>query len=103
MPEQQPQLPTPPPLLLELTPEQFNLWRNSPLSRLFLTYLVHKAQDYQDLALAELLSDNGVNEIRQGELRGRVWCLQELQDLNLDDIKRLYGIETPEEKAKDTA
>jgi hypothetical protein len=41
-----------------------------------------------------------LDEATARELRGRIWCLRELQELTLDDIQRLYGIEAkPQEKA----
>lgn len=92
--------PAPPPLLRELTPEAFQLWRHSAVTQVFLTYLADKAEDYQDQLLAEALSDIDLPEGRRGYMRGLIWCLRELRELPLDAIQTLYGIVTPEEKAE---
>lgn len=101
-PEQPPQLPAPPPYLAELTLEEYRLWQHQAVSKIFFLFLVDKMEDYQDQVLALLLSDS-LDIPQMQEIRGRIWCLKELQELNLDDIKRLYGIEAkPEAKAQDS-
>lgn len=85
---------SPPPLLKELTAEAFQLWRHNPITALFLRFLADKAEDYQHRALADLLS-NSLPLETQHEYRGRIWALRELQELNLEDIRRLYGISEP--------
>lgn len=48
--------------------------------------------DYQDRLTALLLSDSLSMEEAK-ELRGRIYCLRELQELNLDDIRKVFGLE----------
>jgi len=88
-------------LITELKPTEFALWKNTPITKLFFEYLEAAARDYQDKALAEWLSDS-LDLPTSNEMRGRIWCLRELQRLDLDDIRRTYGLEpyTPEAKAE---
>ena len=70
-------------------------WRHEPVTKVFLNYLADKSEDYQDRALALLLSDS-LDLPTQHEIKARIWCLNELQALTLDDIRSLYGIAKPE-------
>ena len=89
-----------PPLLAELKPEEFRAWRNHPVSRLFLQFLLAAAQDYQDRATASLLSKS-VDMDEMAEIRGRIFALRELSEVTLDDVRKVYGLGdyvAPEEK-----
>jgi len=66
-------------------------------------FLRDKRDDLRDQALHMLLS-NSLEMDTARELRGRIWCLTELQDLPLVAIKSFYGVSAPEkEKAEDNA
>jgi len=89
-----------PAILRELTPGAFNQWRHEPITKLFLGYMLDKAEDLQDLLLAEALSDADLPDGRRGYLRGMIWVMRELHELPLAGIQELYGIEAkPQEKA----
>ena len=48
--------------------------------------------DYQDRATALLLSDAiDLDSIK--EMRGRIMCLRELREVNLDDVRKVYGLD----------
>lgn len=94
-----PALPVPPPLLKELSAAAYMQWKHETTSRIFWAYLADRVEDYQDFLLAQALSaEPDVNAMK--EARARVLCLTELQALDLNDIKSLYGIEAkPSDKA----
>jgi len=71
------------------------MWKHEATTRIFLTYLADKVEDYRDFLLAQALSaEPDVNAMK--EARARILCLTELQALDLNDIRATYGIAKPE-------
>lgn len=92
-----------PPHLSDLSEQEFKLWLHNPITKVVWAYLADKRADYQDQALHMLLS-NSLDMDTARELRGRIWCLTELQDLPLVAIKSFYGVNASKtEKAEDNA
>jgi hypothetical protein len=86
--------PRPPPhLLTELAPEQFNVWRHHPVTRLvFDDYLEALAFRIEVQVLNGWLSGNLTLDLEQ-EARGRLLAYRLLvQNLNLPIIREEYGL-----------
>lgn len=82
-------------LLLELTPEGYNLWRHNPITAAYLLYLGDQIEAFRTAAI-DLLEAGALD--KQAEmLRGRIITLRELQNLSLDDIRNFYRQEGTEE------
>ncbi len=84
-------------LLLELNDQDYNQWRHHPITSAYLQYLNDQIEAFRTAA-ADLLEDGKLNP-QEGELRGRLLTLRELQSLSLEHIKNFYRQEESEEKA----
>jgi hypothetical protein len=92
-----------PPHLSGLSDQEYKLWLHNPITKVVWAFLSDKREDLQDQTLSLILSDS-LDMDTARELRGRIWCLTELQDLPLAAIKSFYGVAIPEaEKAEDNA
>jgi hypothetical protein len=88
-------------LLLELSEQDYNLWRHHPITAAYLQYLSDQIEAFR-IAAADLLEEGHLNP--QAEtLRGRLLMLRELQTLSLDHIKNFYRHEETEEKSGTTS
>lgn len=86
--------PRPPPhLLTELAPEQFNVWRHHPVTRLvFDDYLDGLAFRIEVQVLNSWLAGN-LKLLEEGEARGRLLAYRLLvQNLNLPSIREEFGL-----------
>ena len=76
-------------IFLPMGQTEYSQWRHHPVTAAFLIFLQETADSYRKAAMD--LWEMGKLAERDGEvIRGRVICLQELQDLRLEDIKRFY-------------
>ena len=102
MQEAQTQAPVrpPPPLLAELSPQEFNQWRQHPVTRLFHQFLA----DYQAALQDKLLASWRAGKLTlsaEGEARGRVLACEEMRENRLDDVRALYGLGPAVAKGKE--
>ena len=93
-------------LLAETDPIQFNLWRNHPVTELFLRYLHHSRIE----ALLNLMAQwesGGLVLSEEHALRGRLQALHDAAETQLTDIRGHYegvyppGMPWPEDRKKD--
>jgi hypothetical protein len=84
-------------LLLELSEQDYNLWRHNPITAAYLLHLGDQLEAFRT-ATADLLEANKLLP-QEGELRGRILTLRELQSLSLEHIKNFYRQEESEEKS----
>lgn len=83
----------PPHLLMELAPEQFNIWRHHPVTRLvFDDYLDALVWRIETQILNGWISGN-LKLLEEGEARGRILAYRLLvQNLNLPVIREEFGL-----------
>jgi|HubBroStandDraft_3_1064219.scaffolds.fasta_scaffold15967_6 hypothetical protein len=81
-------------LLLQLTEQEYNLWRHHPITAAYLRYLGDQAEAFRTAA-ADLLEAGNLDD--PSLIRGRILTLRELQSLSLDDIRNSYRQEGTEE------
>ena len=84
-------------LFLEMSEQEFQLWRHNPITAGYLQYLGDQVEAFRTAA-ADLLEAGRLTP-QADELRGRLLILRELHNLTLDDIRGFYRQEEPEEKA----
>ena len=93
------------PMALELTDQQFNLWRHDPVTRCFLLYLEHQADNYRLGHLARWESNKPLSDLEKSEELervGRIAMCEDLRTVNLTAIRRLYGLkEAPGSEQRD--
>lgn len=75
-------------LLLQMSDQEYNLWRHNPVTAAYLQYLGEQAEAFRTAA-ADLLEAGNLSA-QADVLRGRILTLKELKDLSLDDIKNFY-------------
>jgi hypothetical protein len=75
-------------LLLKLHEQDYAQWKHHPITSAYLQYLGDQIDAFR-IAAADLLEDGKLNP-QEGELRGRLLTLRELQNLSLDHIKNFY-------------
>lgn len=75
-------------LLLELSEQEYNLWRHHPITSAYLKYLGDQIEAFRS-AVADLL-ENGTLNPQAEMIRGRILTLRELQNLSLGDIRNFY-------------
>ena len=89
--ETPPQTALPPPAgLVELTPEQWAMWRQHPVTRVFHQFL----RDYQQTVQQAVLGQwaKGASLADEREARGRWLAAGEMVELSLDAVKKAYGV-----------
>ena len=72
----------------ELTPDQFNLWRHHPVSRVFLQWIQDWADRAGDKALALWLEGSPLPD----EIRGRILACREVSGAHVEQIRQFYGV-----------
>jgi hypothetical protein len=82
-------------LLLELSDQDYNLWRHQPITAAYLQHLSDQIEAFRTSA-SDLLEEGRLLP-QEGELRGRLLMLRELQSLSLEHIKNFYRQEETEE------
>ena len=88
-----------PPLLAELSAQQFQEWRRHPVSQLLLErYLPDLRRGLEREAWNAFLS-NRLSLVAEQELRGRLLTMVELEQLPLAVVRVFYGLD-PQGKAK---
>ena len=80
-------------LLLDLTEEEFQIWRHHPVTAAYLQYLEDQLTAFRTAACDLLEAGNLDNP---DVLRGRMLTLRELSHLTLADIKGFYRNEATE-------
>lgn len=75
-------------LLLEMSEQEFNLWKNNPVTRAYLGFLLDEVEAFRTTAM-DLLEAGQLNG-RADELKGRILTLRELATLKLSDIHGFY-------------
>lgn len=75
--------------LAELTPDQFNLWRHHPVSRVFLQWMRDWADEAEKRSTADWLAGRGVSE----EARGRILAWREASGAHVEQVRQFYGVE----------
>lgn len=83
-------------LLLELTEQEFNLWRHNPITAAYLSYLGDQVEAFR-IAAMDLL-EAGALAPQSDVIRGRILSLRELQTLSLGAIQNFYRQEGTEGK-----
>ena len=84
-------------LLLDLSEQEFMLWRHNPITSAYLKYLEDQVEAFR-FAAADLLEAGSLPP--QAEvIRGRILTLRELQNLSLGDIKNFYRKENDDAEA----
>lgn len=81
-------------LLLELSEQEYMLWRHNPITAAYLSYLGDLTETFRSSA-ADLL-EAGTLAAQADVIRGRLLNLRELQNLSLDDIRNFYRQEVTE-------
>jgi len=76
-------------LLLELSEQEYQLWRHNPITSAYLRFLGDQMDNFRTAA-ADLLEAGNLVAPGSDVLRGRILTLRELKDLALDDIKNFY-------------
>lgn len=84
--------PEPPPLLLELTPEQFNQWRRHPVSALILEQWLPECQRRSEVDLLNIVMGGNTNPAALSNVRGELLACLLLQTMTLDKIRAAYGL-----------
>lgn len=76
--------------LLQVTPADLQSWKRHPVGRLVFRYLEDLSQEYRKLAM-ELWESGDLDAKSDPDgLRGRTAMAEELRDLTMSDIERLY-------------
>ena len=75
-------------LLLQLSDQEYHLWRHNPVTAAYLKYLGDQAEAFRTAA-ADLL-EAGQLLPQADTIRGRILTLRELQTLSLDGIQNFY-------------
>jgi hypothetical protein len=88
------------PLFKELTEESYQTWRHHPVTAAYLRYLGDQVANYR-LGHLQAYEAGTTNEAQEHERRGRILVLEELQELELGAIKRLYGYEKAQGSQED--
>lgn len=83
-------------LILQMSEQEWNLWRHSPITSAYLAYLGEQAQAFREAA-ADLLEAGQLAQ-QSDMIRGRILTLRELQNLSLDTLQNFYR----EEATNDT-
>lgn len=81
-------------LLLQMSVQEFQLWRHNPITAAYLSYLADQVEAFRTAA-ADLLESGNLDH--PDVIRGRLLTLRELQHLSLDDIHNFYRHEDTEE------
>lgn len=76
--------------MLNLSNEQYQLWRHHPVSEAFLGYLAEQAQAYKGELVNRWISKT-LKDKEMDEFRGIVMTLEELSNLPLEVIKQFYS------------
>jgi hypothetical protein len=82
-------------LLLEMSEQEYHLWRHNPITAAYLKYLDDQAEAFRTAA-ADLL-EAGTLGAQADTIRGRILTLRELQTLSLGVIQNFYRQEGTEE------
>jgi len=87
-----------PAVLLEISPEQFNLWRRHPVSALLLErYLPDFRAALERNALNAWLGGN-LSLTAEQEARGYILTTHLLENLRVDQVREFYGLPAWEDK-----
>lgn len=89
------------PGLRDLTEEVVAQWRHHPVTRCYLLFLEHLADNYR-LGHLQTWEQGDLNEGTEAERRGRILCLEDLHTLTLADMQRLYGYKPDEDSQEKT-
>ena len=73
----------------DLTPDQFQLWRHHPVSKVFLQWVQDWAAAAEAQEMRRWISGFGVLE----EARGRILACRDMTEATLDSIRQFYGVE----------
>ena len=76
-------------LVRGISPVQYAMWRNDPVTLMFRKYLTDMRQDYLDTAMASWLAGS-LTLADEKELRAYVRALAETADLPFDVMKKFY-------------
>ena len=88
-----------PPLLAELTPEQFQLWRRHPVSALLLERFLPDFRRALERDAVGGWLNNRLSLIAEQEVRGRLLAFNEIEQLSLGAMRVFYGL--PEKSEED--
>ena len=86
-------------LFLEMSAQEYHLWRHHPVTAAYLLYLNDLIGSFRESA-ADLL-ESGRLSPQADELKGRLLTLRELHSLDLGDICNFYRQEEKEERNAD--
>ena len=82
-------------LIMDLSEQEYNLWRHNPITATYLEYLKDQADAFRTAA-ADLLEAGNLAP-QADMIRGRILTLRELQTLSLGVIQNFYRQEDTEE------
>ena len=83
--------PPAPPLLAELTPQQFALWRRHPVSDLVLQHYLPDWRRQLEGSVVERWMQGAVTLQGEQMTRGQLIALYQIEGISLDQIWQLYG------------
>ena len=75
-------------LFLQMSEQEYHLWRHHPVTAAYLLYLQEQAAAFRTAA-ADLL-EAGQLALQADVLRGRILTLRELHSLDLETIQNFY-------------
>ena len=81
-------------LLLQISEQEYHLWRHNPITAAYLLYLGDQAEAFRTAA-ADLLESGNLAQ-QADMIRGRILTLRELQTLSLGVIQNFYRHEDTE-------
>lgn len=84
----------------EVREDQFGAWRNHPMSRFMFQYLNERADEMEQLALAQWRSGK-LTLVTEQEMRGRVSEMRDIAAIDFKAIAGFYGLEIKEEEPKE--
>lgn len=74
----------------DLSPDQVNLWRHHPVSKVFLQWVSDYADQLERASMAQWLSGGSLEGM--GERRGRILACRETATAGIDAIRKFYGV-----------
>ena len=84
-----------PPLLAELSPQQFQAWRHHPVTRLLLQDYLPAWRAARGKELLNAILGGNADLATQQRVRGEILFSIGLEDLTLDTLRYFWGVEGP--------
>lgn len=89
----------PPELLKELAPQQWALWKQSPVSQLVFARYLPDFRFELERATMQTWMAGALTLQQEQESRGRLLMLHELENISLPRVQIFYGLQQDEEDA----